>query len=125
MSKNMQTMLTGMGTIALLAVWWLFLTKLRWRTRLGVLALVAAVAFGAKQLIRVDGAASGSGRPVVVWKWTPKRSGNIGEYKPAAKDQSLTLPAAEYPGYLGVNRSGVVEGVELDPDWTARPPKEI
>lgn len=29
----------------------------------------------------------------------------------------------DWPQYLGPTRSGVVQGVELDTDWTARPPK--
>src|SRR5262252_2070054 len=54
MFKNMQTWLTGMGTAGLLLVWWIFLTRLRWRTRLISAALAVLCVFGLKQLVRLD-----------------------------------------------------------------------
>ena len=34
-----------------------------------------------------------------------------------------TTRAADSPGFLGANRDGAVRGVELEPDWTAHPPR--
>jgi len=125
MAKNMQTFFTGLVTSGLLIVWWLFLTKLRWRTRLAGFGLVVVCMVGLKQLIRIDGSINGGGRPKIVWKWTPRKSGNIAEFKTVPKLSFELERAIEYPGYLGSKRSGVIEGVELDSDWTAHPPQEL
>ena len=81
MFKNMQTMLTIVVSVLLLLVWWLFLTRLRWRTRLAGLALFILGAVGLKQMVRFDGSVDGSGKPRVVWRWTAKKSGNVGDFK--------------------------------------------
>ena len=125
MAKNMQTFFTGLVTSGLLIVWWLFLTKLRWRIRLAGFGLVVVCMVGLKQLIRIDGSINGGGRPKIVWKWTPRKSGNIAEFKTVPKLSFELERAIEYPGYLGSKRSGVIEGVELDSDWTAHPPQEL
>jgi hypothetical protein len=41
MARNMQTALTIAVSLVLLAIWWLFLTRLRWRTRLVWFGLAA------------------------------------------------------------------------------------
>ena len=78
MAKGLQTFLTIMVSLVLLLVWWLFLSGLRWRVRLAAVAVVVLCAVGLKLLLRIDGSYGGNGSPRVVWKWTPKRSGNVG-----------------------------------------------
>jgi len=127
MFKNMQTMLTMVVSIPLLLVWWLFLTRLRWRTRLAGLALFILGAVGLKQMVRFDGSVNGSGKPRIVWKWTPRKSGNVGDFKAVTvpKEQAGIEAAIDYPGYLGGDRSGVVLGIQLERDWTSHPPQEL
>jgi len=127
MFKNMQTWFTGMGVSALLLVWWVFLTRLRWRSRLAGAGLAILCVFAAKQLVRIDGSADGSGKPRIVWKWAPRKSGEVGEFKvvSAAKEVPKLEAGADYPGYLGRERSGVVAGAQLESDWAAHPPQEL
>ncbi len=125
--KNMQTTLAGAITIPLLVVWFMFFTRLRWRTRFIGLLLFAAGAFGLRQTFRFDGSIDGSGNPRIVWRWTPKRDGSIGAFKPASitTDHPAVVASADYPAYLGSERQGVIKGIELERDWSAHPPQEL
>ncbi|MBU6399242.1 MAG: PQQ-binding-like beta-propeller repeat protein [Verrucomicrobia bacterium] len=127
MTRNFRIMLTLVGAAGLLLVWWLFLTRLRWRARLAGLGLVIVCGVGAKGLVRIDGSADGGGRPRMVWRWTPRRSGEVGRLTQtaAANPRAAIVAASDYPGYLGRDRSGVVTGVDLEPDWRAHPPREL
>src|SRR6266704_1426009 len=108
--KNMQTTLAGAITILLLVVWFMFFTRLRWRARLIGLLLFAAGVFGLRQTFRFDGSIDGSGNPRIVWRWTPKRDGNIGAFQPAAltTGHPAVAASADCPAYLGHARQGVI-----------------
>ncbi len=123
----MQTWLTAVVSLPLLLVWWLFLTRLRWRARLAGLGLVVLCAAGWKLLVRIDGVADGRGTPRIVWKWTPRKSGDVGEFRTVSPstEQPKLEAAVDWPGYLGRNRSGVVEGIQLERDWTTHPPQQL
>src|SRR5437667_11458944 len=125
--KNMQTSLAGAITILLLLVWFLCFTRLRWRARFIGLLLFAAGVFGLRQTFRFDGSIDGSGNPRIVWRWTPKRDGNIGAFKPASitAGQPAVVASADCPAYLGSERQGVIKGIELERDWSAHPPQEL
>src|SRR5713226_7942992 len=69
MFRNMQTFLTVMVSSGLVVVWFLFLSGLRWRTRLAGLGLLVLCLVGAKQLVRIDGSFNGGGKPRIVFKW--------------------------------------------------------
>ena len=125
--KNMQTWLTLVITVPLLIVWFVFFTRLRWRTRLMGLLLFAVGFFGITKILRFDGAVDGSGKPRIAWRWTPKRDGNVGPLNAALWTNSQPALAASFdsPAYLGSERQGVVKGIELERDWRAHPPKEL
>ena len=126
MSRNMQTFATlGLSFLALV-LWWMFLTRLRWRVRLSGLGVVLLCVLALKFTLRIDGS-SGTGAPHVVWKWAPKRSGEVGNLPAAGtvEKASKRQNPFDYPGYLGSDRSGNVAGVSLEPDWSAHPPQEL
>src|SRR2546425_3480543 len=81
MTKNMEGFLTMAVALPLLLLWWLFLTRLRWRTRLIGFGLILLCAVGLKLLVRMDNSVDGSGKMRLVWKWTPRKSGDVGELK--------------------------------------------
>src|SRR6266702_2333183 len=56
MIKNMRTMLALTISLPLLLIWWLFFTRLRWRTRLAGFGLLVLCLAGLKLLLRIDGA---------------------------------------------------------------------
>src|SRR5712691_5072451 len=75
--KNMQTFMTIGAGILLLIVWLVFLSGLRWRTCFATLGVIILFVAGLRQLVRFDGTADGTGIPRIVWKWTPKNSGDV------------------------------------------------
>ena len=125
--KGMQTALTLAVFISLVVLWFLFFTRLRWRIRLAGLALIALAAFGLGRIVRMDSAANGSGTPTFAWKWTPKKTGEVGALNIVASSVPITPAVLQLDdaGYLGTNRCGVVEKVRLERDWASHPPRQV
>jgi outer membrane protein assembly factor BamB len=128
-SRIMYSGLTVAVSLLLLLVWFLFLSAFRWRTRLLSLGILVLAVFGFSRLVRTDGAINGSGLPRVTWKWAPKNSGEVDQSKAIATKSALPedVPTAggDYPGFLGSDRSGIVQGVQLERDWSAHPPQVL
>ena len=95
--------------------------------RLCGLALLALVVVGVKQIVRIDGTASGSGQFRFAWKWSPRRGENIGQIAPKARPAGAPVVAAGFdsPGYLGSDHIGVIRNLELEPDWSTHKPVEL
>ena len=124
--KGVATILTVLASLILTLFWFLALSRYKARTRLIGLAVVIGLFFGLKSLTRVDGAVDGSGRPNVVWKWTPKAevpSVPVAKATTAAQATHPDIP--DVPQFFGPDRDGVVRGAHLDHDWKAHPPKEL
>src|SRR6266496_1016199 len=123
--QSMQSMLTIAVSVLLLVLWFALLSGLRWRVRLAGLGIFILLALGLKQLLRFDGSQDGTGRPNIVWRWTPRKSGEVGNLKTAGSLKELPRLQADsdYPGYLGRDRSGGVEGIQLERDWVSHPPQ--
>ncbi len=125
--KAMQSSLTIGLLPLLLLLWFVFFSRLRWRTRLAGVLLFVLLVFGLTRLVRFDGAVNGTGTPILAWKWKAKKSGNVGPLRIVASlsTPNSALTNAEDTGYLGPNRSGIVENLKLDRDWTAHPPQQL
>jgi outer membrane protein assembly factor BamB len=126
----------GMLTTLLLGVWFIFLTGLRWKTRLLLslisAALLAGIYFGVKELTRVEGSIGGSGIPRLVWKWSPKPEGaprplllDSTPATPGATNNTAVLPSGDFSQFLGSDRSGILAGIPLGRDWEGSPPRAI
>ena len=127
--KVMFTMLTVLCSALLLLVWFMFFSAFRWRTRFATVALLVVAFFGLGKLVRFDGSVNGSGTPRLVWKWTPKSTGAvktspIGFVPTTAQGKELEAAMA-YPGFLGNDRTGVIQGEMLDKDWASHPPQQL
>jgi outer membrane protein assembly factor BamB len=124
--KRFWTLLSALAAVPFLLIWWLFLSRLRWRVRLVgvVVALLCVVGLGS--LVRVDGSL-GTGQPIIVWRWTPRKTGDVpGDTPvPIASAGAALEGEVDYPGYLGATRSGAVGGIALERDWGAHPPQQL
>jgi outer membrane protein assembly factor BamB len=134
----LEPILIGIGllTALLLALWYIFFTGLRWRTRLLLVlvgaGLLAGLYFGVKRFTRMEGSIGGSGIPRLVWKWSPRREGPARALKlepeaasPAQPAGAVPLPEGAFPQFLGSDRSGILSGIPLRCDWDRSPPKTI
>ena len=109
-----------------LAVWFLFLSGYRWRSRLLVsVGCVAGLSgwrfcFGSNVL-------TGELLPIFVFRFSAKPD-RLLELPPddrrrqRANVDFRTTTEDDFPGFLGPQRSESVEHVKLARDWTARPP---
>jgi outer membrane protein assembly factor BamB len=129
--KNWATLAVSLLTIALLVLWFLFLSRVGWRRRLVTAAVLGLAAFGVKNMLRVDGTLNGTGLPKLVWRWTPERKllrfdakapVELGKDLPAV---AVPERAADVPQFFGPNRTGVVQGAKLRRDWNAAPPRQL
>ncbi len=115
--------LVGSLGFALVVLWLLALSRLRWRTRLlGLAALVALPAAGALLLERRG--VTGDIVPVLAWRWSkpPSLAATVERSAPSAVSSG---PAGDYPQFLGPRRDGTVPEARLARDWHERPPREL
>jgi len=97
----------------------------RWVALIGALV----VACGGWTLLRTDGITN-DGRSDFAWRWTRTAEERL---LAEAGDETLAdslvamEPAAqaEWPGFRGPYRKGVVHGVQIETDWSVSPPAEI
>ncbi len=133
LERNAQIWLTAAIALlaALLGMFWLvFLSRLRWRTRLITFAILIATVGALAALLKVDGTVDGRGLPRFVWKWsTPKqRKPTAGQTNPStatANTAKAALEITDVPQFFGPNRDGVVRGARLEPNWQTHAPREL
>jgi outer membrane protein assembly factor BamB len=134
-----RTMVMGMFMYALpvaitAVLGWLCVTRSRpgWVSRVGLLA-VALLAWHAYTLIRIDGI-TGSFETEWSWRWSPTAEEEYLAALPreeadtadaSAVAETLVATEADWPGFRGAERDGILHGVALDRDWAMHPPKEL
>ncbi|MEO6244645.1 MAG: PQQ-binding-like beta-propeller repeat protein [Opitutaceae bacterium] len=123
--RNMTTTMIVLGAAVLLLCWWTMLSRAPGRRRffvtLGVLGLVGL----GSALFRIRGV---SGDLVPIIEFRLARSVTIkatGEAVPSSPVATVSLdPArADFPQFLGPNRTAELSGPLLDPDWKSHPPQ--
>ena len=123
-------------TVFLLLLWWVFWSRLLWRTRklgLVVLAVITGSSLAAFRFDEFDGAMIPRFSP----RWQPSKKDRAAEFfkdtaiknAPAVADdltnESLVPTEGDWPAFRGPNRDDVVVGESLRTDWDARPPKQL
>ena len=108
----------------------------KWPRR-GLIAVAILLACGGFTLVRTGGI-TGDADPDLHWRWTrtpeerllaqagdePSTS-TSGSNAPAAATDKGAATTADWPGFRGPQRDGVVRGVRIDTDWAQKPPAAI
>lgn len=94
-------------------------------------SMVAAIllACGVLTLVRTGGV-TGNGESDLHWRWTPTpeerllalEGNNVAATPPTT---AAAKSGAEWPGFRGVHRDGVVRGVQIATDWSKSPPVQL
>lgn len=110
----------------LYGLWFLLFSGQKSSAKLGAVLGVAALLGSAVLAIRIDGY-SGSMVPQWRWAWEAREAADLtadtlvaGEE--AGVDLKTTTPQ-DFPGFLGPQRNGEVEGVQLAPGWETQAPE--
>ena len=122
---NLATIVIGVITLFLLLLWCLFLSRLRWKIRLGVLGGVLGLILLVMALFRYHGV-TGDLVPVFQWRWETPSCTSVSERpKPvsSALPAQLTELTNDWPQFLGPHRNSTVEQPRLARDWKAQPPQ--
>ncbi|MEM8933706.1 MAG: PQQ-binding-like beta-propeller repeat protein [Acidobacteriota bacterium] len=107
------------ATLALLLVWLLFLSALRWRLRLGLFAAVVALGGLFAATFRIVGV-DGNLLPVLAFRWSGE-----GSFESGSGAADVATSPFDFPQFLGPDRSGQIDSVRLAGDWQASPPVEL
>ena len=122
----------GGGVIVLTAALWFLSTRSwKWPWKMGGIGLFALLPV----FFKYDGSRSGSAAPNWTWRFGKAKDAGLDDLANLAKLDGAGDSEAEqwepaiyhhpFPGFLGPNRSGILEGFALEPDWNANPPKEL
>ncbi len=87
--------------------------------------LTIILASGVWTLVRSEGI-TGNASAEFDWRWAKTSEESLMDQ---AEDVSMELPTAEFdadwPGFRGSNRDGIVKGVSIETNWETSPPVEI
>ncbi len=116
--------------LAIVFVVWAVATRnLSNRLRRATMVATILVASGFWALLRTDGMDSEVHHDLA-WRWakTPEerfleKAGN--ELTKIVLDSAVMATEAEWPGFRGPDRNGIVRGMKFGTDWTKSPPVEI
>lgn len=120
----------------LLTSWvgWLALTPfLNWTARIGGLLIVFLLSWGFWDLLRFEGT-TGEFTPAFRARWEPTdeqklmadiKAGKVKTSSGPAEAIVLTAKEGDWPGFRGAKRDGILQGVRIATDWSARPPREL
>ena len=110
---------------ALLVLWFLFVVW-RWPVvRWSVIGFLVTVTVFLAATVRIAGV-TGDLIPIMEWRW--KRSGLEEIQKPPVVTPLRTGVAEStlaYPQILGPDRTGIIQGLVLNRDWSAHPPELV
>ena len=112
-------MSTAIISILLTLFWLLFLSRIRWRSRLryfGGAMLAIALCVG---LFRYQGL-SGDFVPILVWRWTSSSATTVVD-----GGAPTPIDAHDWNQFLGPERTNQLREIRLNRDWDQYPPREI
>ncbi len=126
-NRVITTLFAQIAAASLLLLWFMFFSRARWRDRWLLLAAVALSIFLLITFVEIDGV-SGDLMPRFRLRYaaTEKVREGVSHLRPAPPP---VIPAAgeyrNYPQFLGPNRDGILNDLELDRNWAENPPVEV
>jgi outer membrane protein assembly factor BamB len=116
--------------ISLTFLVWAALTR-NYPDRVRRITMVATIilATGFWVLLRTEGM-DGSNRQELVWRWAKSSEDRLlagagNKIRQALPDSGSLAAEAEWPGFRGTRRDGIVAGTQIHTDWVKSPPKEL
>ena len=123
--RNIGTAIVCVLSSFLLLLWCLFLSRLRWKIRLGILATILGLGLLSATLFRFHGV-SGDLVPILQWRWQTTAPVAFESPQPgSAKTSAPSVQhfAGDWPQFLGPNRDCTLAQPALARDWQAHPPQ--
>jgi outer membrane protein assembly factor BamB len=92
------------------------------------LVMAILLTCGVWLLYRIDGI-TGDFNPEFAWRWSATSEEQLlstesDEFTSAAP-LTIEMSSAEWPGFRGINRDGIVRGIQIKTNWAEDPPKEL
>ncbi len=128
--QGMMFFLYAIPVLSIAFVVWAVVTRhLSGKLRLISMAATILLVCAAWALIRSDGITGDAGANFT-WRWAETaeerflaQEGNDPIVFLSAGDTTVTI--AEWPGFRGRDRNGIIHGVQIETDWAASPPVEL
>lgn len=129
-NMGMMYIMFSIPVLGVAFVVWAFLTRnMPAGIRRISMALTIIFAAGFWIFLRTDGM-TGDSNHNLNWRWAKTSEDNTliqtaGESLTGTPGPDLANSEAEWPGFRGKNRDGVVHGLKINADWKANPPVEL
>lgn len=110
--------------------WAVFTRNLSDRLRRVMMVATILIACGFWIFLRSDGISGGGASAEFAWRWAETAEERLmaREGEESMSPFSFadgTETGANWPGFRGTNRDGIIHGVEIETDWSVSPPKEL
>ncbi len=127
-------MIVGTSLVSLIV--FLIWLRPRWKTVGLVLGALILVGVTGRLMFRIE-SFYGNLIPRLTWRWEPTAEEQFAQWQENRERVTATtsvtptpesFPAvsnSDFPGFLGAQRDGVVQHVQLDPNWAARSPRQL
>ena len=110
-------------------IWALATRNLSGRIRRITMVATILLSAGFWVLLRTDGM-DGSNHQELTWRWAKTSEERLlaqsnAKPIPVSPDSSALASEAEWPGFRGSRRDGIINGVKIATDWVKSPPDEL
>ncbi|QDU44091.1 outer membrane biogenesis protein BamB [Symmachiella dynata] len=133
-NQSVSMWLTTITVSFLLLMWWMFASRLRWRTRFVGLGVMILLGIAARYSVRVE-EYSGAVFPILAFRWTPTAEEIAAEYREAHSESGQdeksvpieeVVPAeGDVTIFRGADRTGRIVDAGIRTNWDEQPPREI
>ncbi|MGW8317093.1 MAG: outer membrane protein assembly factor BamB family protein [Bacteroidales bacterium] len=127
-NMGMMFIMYSIPVMSLLFIIWVILSrKLSPVSRRITMVVTICIASGMWIFLRTDGM-TGDGRHDLNWRWAPTHEERmLAQQKETVNfvPAEMTGSESEWPGFRGVNRDGIVRGINIQTDWSSTPPAEL